>query len=109
MINRHLREDETNEGVFVRDRQIRINGIYDKFKPPETFYFLGMPGTIVPQYVRAEGESLQQKSGVTDQEASKALMDSQETPGAYYYNASLKTAFIKIFHTSSDITVEVMF
>lgn len=53
--------------------------MYEKFKPPETSYYLGMPGTIAPQYVKAAGESIQQKSGVTDQEASKVVMDSQET------------------------------
>lgn len=68
-----------------------------------------MPGTISPQYVKAAGKTLEQKFGATDQEAAKALTDSKDTPGAYYYNNFLKTTFIKIFDTSNDITVEVMF
>lgn len=90
-------------------QRIRIKRLYDKFKPHETFYYLGMPGTISPQYVKAAGKTLEQKFGATDQEAAKALTDSKDTPGAYYYNNFLKTTFIKIFDTSNDITVEVMF
>lgn len=90
-------------------QKIRINRTYDKFKPPETFYYLSMPGTITPQYVRAAGKALQQKTGASNEEAAKALADSKDTPGAYYYNNYLNTTFIKIFDTSSDITVEVVF
>lgn len=90
-------------------QKIRINRTYDKFKPPETFYYVSMPGTITPQSVRAAGKSLQQKTGASNEEAAKALADSKDTQGAYYYNNYLNTTFIKIFDTSSDITVEVVF
>lgn len=68
-----------------------------------------MPGTINPNHVKAAGILLKQKTGVTDEDAAKALVDSQESPGAFYYNKFLKTTFIKIFDTSKDITVEVVF
>ena len=71
-----------------------------------------MPGTIPPSKVKVTGlremELLQQKCGITDEEAANALAAVDE-PGAYYYNKFLKTTFIKIFDTSSDITVEVIF
>ena len=51
---------------------------------------------------------LKQKAG-TDHDAAKALEESQDTLGAYYYNNFLKTTFIKIFDNFSDITVEVVF
>ena len=68
-----------------------------------------MPGTLSPNHVKAAGISLKQKTGATDEEAANALVNSQETPGAYYYNNYLKTTFIKIFDTSNDVTVEVVF
>lgn len=68
-----------------------------------------MPGTLSPKLVKAAGASLKQKTGATDSEAANVLQNSQDTPGAYYYNNSLKTTFIKIFDTSKDITVEVTF
>lgn len=68
-----------------------------------------MPGTLSPKQVKAAGIALKQKTGASDEDAAKALANSQDTPGAYYYNEFLKTTFIKIFDTSSDITVEVVF
>ena len=68
-----------------------------------------MPGTLSPKHVKAQGISLNQKIGATDEAAAKALTNSQDTPGAYYYNKFLKTTFIKIFDTLQDITVEVAF
>ena len=68
-----------------------------------------MPGTICPSTVRAAGKTLQQKTGLTDEEAAKALENSMETPGGFYYNTFLKTTFIKIFDASSDVTVEAIF
>ena len=68
-----------------------------------------MLGTLSPKQVKAAGISLKQKTGATDEDTAKALANSQDTPGAYYYNKFLKTTFLKIFDTSSDITVEVVF
>ena len=65
-------------------------------------------GTVPPKYVKAAKSTLKQKTG-TDHDAAKALEESQDTPGAYYYNNFLKTTFIKIFDNFSDITVEVVF
>ena len=88
---------------------MRIKRLYDKFIPHETFFYLSMPGTISPTYVKAEAYFLNQKTGATDEDAATALSNSQDTPGAYYYNTYLKTTFIKIFDNLSDITVEVYF
>lgn len=83
--------------------------MYDKFTPRETFFFLSLLGTTPPKYVKAAESTLKQKTGGTDDDAAKALAESQDTPGAYYYNNFLKTTFIKIFDNFSDITVEVVF
>ena len=68
-----------------------------------------MPGTICPTSVKAAGKTLPKKTGNTDEEAAKALVNSTDTPGSFYYNNSLNTTFIKIFDTMNDITVDVVF
>ena len=68
-----------------------------------------MPRTINPNQVKAAGTLLKQKTVAPDEDAAKVLVDSQESPGAFYYNKFLKTTFIKIFDASKDITVEVVF
>ena len=68
-----------------------------------------MPGTICPSTVRAASKNLPQKTGLTDEEAAKALKKSMDTPGAFYYNKFLRTTFIKIFDMLSDVTVEVIY
>ena len=90
-------------------QRIHIERFYDKFSPRETFFFLSfLLGTVPPKYVKAAESTLKQKTR-TDHDAAKALEESQDTPGAYYYNNFLKTTFIKIFDNFSDITVEVVF
>ena len=89
-------------------QRIHIERLYDKFSPRETFFFLSLLGTVPPKYLKAAESTLKQKTG-TDHDAAKALEESQDTPGAYYYNNFLKTTFIKIFDNFSDITVEVVF
>ena len=68
-----------------------------------------MPGTICPTSVKVAGKTLPKKAGNTDEETAKALVNSTDTPGSFYYNNSLNTTFIKIFDTMNDITVEVVF
>ena len=68
-----------------------------------------MPGTICPTSVKVAGKTLPKKAGNTDEETAKALVNSTDTPGSFYYNNSLNTTFIKIFDTMNDITVDVVF
>lgn len=90
-------------------QRIRVKRLHDKFTPPETFFYIGLPGTISPSKVKAAGKTLPQKFGDTDEEASKALAEHKDKPGAFYYNNYLKTTYIKIFDTYSDLTVEAVF
>lgn len=46
-------------------------------------------------------------TGRTDADAASALAAS--TVNTFYYNASLKTTFVKIFDTSADITIKASF
>ena len=64
-------------------QRIRIKRLLDKFKSRETYYYLGMPGTICPTSVKAAGKTLPKKTGNTDEEAAKALVDSTDTPGSF--------------------------
>jgi len=68
-----------------------------------------MPGTISPSKVTAAGKAMPQKFADTDEQAAKALAEHKDKPGAFYYNNYLKTTYIKIFDTYSDLTVEAVF
>jgi hypothetical protein len=73
----------------------------DGYSPAETFYFVSFLGTNPPATVAAAGTRL--PDVFTPQALAAASANS------YYYNASLKTTFLKIFDTASDITLEVTF
>jgi len=73
----------------------------DGYTPPEPFYFVSFLGTNPPVSVTAAGSAL--PNVFTPQALAAAPANS------YYYNASLKTTFLKIFDTASDITMEVTF
>ena len=90
-------------------QRIRVKRLHDKFTPPETFFYISLPGTISPSKVTAAGKPLPQKFGDTDEQAAKALTEHKDKPGAFYYNNYLKTTYIKIFDASSDLTVEAVF
>jgi alpha-glucosidase len=82
-------------------QRIRIFRRVDKYSPQETFYFVSLLGTNPPVSVSAGATSL----------PNVFTPDSLGSSGAnaYYYNASIKTTFVKIFDTQPDITVEVTF
>jgi len=82
-------------------QRIRVLRNVDKYNPPEPFYFVSLLGTNAPASVVAAGTAL----------PNVFTPDSLATfaTNAYYYNASIKTTFLKIFDNSQDITMEVTF
>ncbi len=82
-------------------QRVRVLRTHDQFIPPEPFYFSSFLGTNPPIGVMAAGISLPNVGG-SDQLSNSAN-------NAYYYNASIKTTFLKIYDTSADITLQVTF
>ena len=82
-------------------QRIRVLRTSDRYNPPETFYFVSLLGTNPPGSVSAAGTALPNVFTPDALAASGA--------DAYYYNASIKTTFLKIFDTQPDITMEVTF
>jgi alpha-glucosidase len=82
-------------------QRVRILRTHDRFAPPESFYFVSFLGTNPPVSVMAAGNSLPNVGGP------EQLWNSPNN--AYYYNASIKTTFLKIFDASSDISLQVTF
>jgi alpha-glucosidase len=82
-------------------QRVRVLRTYDQYNPRETFYFVSFLGTNPPISVQAAGNPLPNVGG-PDQ-----LW--QAGQNSYYYNASIKTTFLKIFDAWPDITMEVTF
>jgi alpha-glucosidase len=82
-------------------QRVRIVRTHDQFTPPEPFYFVSFLGTNPPTSVEAADLPL------PDVGDPGSLWSSDKN--AYYYNASIKTTFLKIFDTASDLTLQVTF
>lgn len=80
---------------------VRIQRLFDRFTPPEAFYFVSFLGTNLPSSVSSNGQSWP-NVGSPDALNSAAV-------NAYYYNESIKTTFIKVQDKQADISVEVLF
>jgi hypothetical protein len=82
-------------------QRVRILRTHDQFNPPEQFYFVSFLGTNQPVSVQIAGNPL------PDVGDSASLWTSVNN--AYYYNASIKTTFVKILDLTADITLQVTF
>jgi alpha-glucosidase len=82
-------------------QRVRVLRRNDQYQVPETFYFVSFLGTNPPQSVALAGVVL------PDVLTPPALWAA--SANAYYYNASIKTTFVKVFDTSADVTLEVTF
>jgi alpha-glucosidase len=90
----------SHQGIQAGQR-VRVQRTQDQYAVPETFYFVSFLGTNPPQTVNLAGTAL--PNVVTP----AALWSA--SANAYYYNASIKTTFVKVFDTSADVTLEVTF
>lgn len=90
----------SHQGI-LNGQRVRLQRTHDNYSPPEPYYFVNFLGTNPPATVKAAGVSL--PDVFTPQALAAASANS------YYYNASIKTTFLKIFDTTPDITLEVTF
>jgi alpha-glucosidase len=90
----------SHQGI-LNGQQVRVLRTQDNYSPPETYYFVSFLGANPPVTVTAAGASL--PNVFTSQALAAA------SANAYYYNASIKTTFLKIFDTMPDITLEATF
>ena len=90
----------SHQGI-LNGQQVRVLRTHDNYSPPEKYYFVSFLGTDPPVTVTAAAAPL--PDVFTPQALAAAGANS------YYYNASIKTTFLKIFDTMPDITLEVTF
>jgi alpha-glucosidase len=95
---RHTRISHTG---IPNGQQAEVQRITDQYTPPETFYYVSLLGTNPPSTVTAAGQALPNAGTPEGLTASSV--------NAYYYNASIKQTFLKIFDISADVTLEVLF
>jgi alpha-glucosidase len=90
----------SHQGI-ANGQRVRVLRTHDQFTPPEPFYFVSFLGTNAPASVTVAGTAL---ANVFTPAALAAA-----TANAYYYNASIKTTFVKVFDVAADVTLEVRF
>ena len=96
----------SHEGI-ENGQRVRVKRLHDKYKPPETFYYVALLGTTAPKSVNVGKVALPKKTEETDEAASKALTESDVD--AYYHNGFLDITYIKIFDKANDITIDATF
>jgi alpha-glucosidase len=77
------------------------------FTPKETFYYVAFLGTNQPATLTVAGASVPNLIYPTPEQAADAL--AVYDGNAYYYNAGIKTTFVKVMDTSSNVTVVATF
>ncbi len=88
-------------------QQVDIDRVHDGYTPPETFFFIAFLGVEQPSQVEVEGVAVPNIIRSTPEEAASALEASDVD--AYYYNAGIKTAFVKVFDNANQLTVVATF
>lgn len=95
---RHTRISHTG---IPGGQQVRVQRIADHYTPPEELYYLSILGTDPPVSVTVAGQPL------PDAGTPQALAAS--ATNAWYYNASIKQTFMKIFDQAADITIQAVY
>lgn len=95
------RVTQISHAGIANGQVVRVKRVFDQFTPAEAFYFISFLGTNPPSAVSASGQSW---PNVGSPEALNGA-----AVNAYYYNASIKTTFVKVQDTQADISIEVLF
>jgi len=90
-----------------RVQTLNIDRLYDKYAPPEPFYFVAMLQSGPPSAVTVNGAGVAILNLGSDQASSQALAAS--AVNAAYYNQSLNTTFTKVFDVAAHAVVVGMF
>lgn len=98
------RVTEISHQGIEQGQVIEVKRTYDRYTPPEEYYYIALLGTTAPATVRTliNGQTVELSNLGADPEA---LSGSGQN--AFYHNASLQTTFIKIFDRQADVEVRV--
>jgi alpha-glucosidase len=84
-------------------QQINVDRIQDNYPPPESFFFVALPGTRHPSGITLNG------SAVPDVGTNQPAILLAATAPAYYWNSDIEVTFIKVFDTLPNLTLVVLF
>ncbi len=86
---------------------VSLHRVHDKFTPLfETFYFVALLDRAVPARVTANGVVLPSINRGSDGASADALATSPVN--AFYWNASLRTAFVKVFDPADQTDMNIV-
>jgi alpha-glucosidase len=86
-----------------RVQTVTLNRTYDKFPPVETYYYVAMLDTAAPVSVAVNGTPVPVIAAGSDSAAADELAAS--AVNACYYNASLRTTFVKVFDAAAQAQI----
>jgi alpha-glucosidase len=86
-----------------RVQTVQLNRKYDKFTPAESFYFVAMLDTPPPSSVSVNGNLVPLIQ--TGSDAARAAQLTAATVNSSYYNVSLRTTFVKVFDSNSQMQI----
>ncbi|MGD0961092.1 MAG: TIM-barrel domain-containing protein [Methylomonas sp.] len=92
-----------NAGV----QNVRVQRIYDNFKPAEPYYFVALLQATLPKSVAMDGAAIPYINSGDDNDSAHALATSAGS--AYYYNQSLQSVFIKVLDGKADTTISATY
>jgi alpha-glucosidase len=98
---------EVGHEAITFGKRIAVKRTFDKYQPPETYYYVGLLGTTRPKKVTIDGVTQKEVTGSNDEEHARHLHES--TDDGYYYNYSLETTFLKKFDNQAETVMEVLF
>jgi alpha-glucosidase len=96
-----FRITELSHRGIAGGQEMRVRRTFDRYEPPEPFYFVAFPGTRHPTSVTLGA------AGLPDVGSPENLAGSHAD--AYYWNASIEVTFVKVFDTDTDVTLTVLF
>jgi alpha-glucosidase len=84
-------------------QQINVDRVSDNYLPPETFFFVALPGTRHPSAITLNGLA------VPDVGTNQPANLQAATAPAYYWNSDIEVTFVKVFDTLPNLTLVVLF
>ena len=84
-------------------QQVDIVRTHDNYTPPESFFYLAFLGTSQPANVTVNSQEVLNIIRPTPEDAAGEL--SKSNSNATYYNANIKTTFVKVFDNAQNLQI----
>lgn len=91
---------------ITNGQRVDVVRSYDSYSPPETYFYVAFLGTEPPASVKVNDQTVPNIIRSTPDHAASDL--AAFDGDAYYYNASIKTTFVKVMDVAATLQVVVL-